>query len=195
MNCFKKSLFFFFYLSVFSICAFLRKSLCGFCSFSLKCARRLSETQTVPSDPLQEPHPQVESPLLPVEDATIICKSLCLSAFSKWSTVSPKERQKPLPLMEANEDGLGDSLTGIRMFGRRTLVPCQSGTGSGLSRRDAFAVIPASVESADSAARHGPLRGGDYFRQGGSVISVFGCGSLSSFCRVQLSAWQYEKMF
>lgn len=147
MNCFKKSFFFFFYLSVFSICAFLRKSLCGFCSFSLKCARRLSETQTLPSDPLQEPHRQVESPLLPVEDATIICKSLCLSAFSKWSTVSPKERQKPLPLMEANEDGLGDSLTGIRMFGRRTLVPCQSGTRNGLSRRDAFAVIPASVES------------------------------------------------
>lgn len=33
------------------------------------------------------------------------------------------------------------------MFGRRTLVPCQSGTRNGLSRRDAFAVIPASVES------------------------------------------------
>lgn len=48
--------------------------------------------------------------------------------------------------MEANEDGLGDSLTGVGMFGRRTLVLCQSGTRNGLSRRDALAVIPASGE-------------------------------------------------
>ena len=54
----KTSLFFFFFLTrvfvlrVFSICAFLRKIFSGLWSFSLKCARRLRETQTVPSDPL-----------------------------------------------------------------------------------------------------------------------------------------------
>lgn len=57
---------------MFSICAFLRQSLRGLCSFSLNGAGRLSETQTLPSYPRQEPHRQVESPLCPVEDATII---------------------------------------------------------------------------------------------------------------------------
>lgn len=41
-----------FVLRVFSICAFLRKIFTGLWSFSLKCAKRLSETQTLPSDPL-----------------------------------------------------------------------------------------------------------------------------------------------
>lgn len=101
---------FFFNSSMFSICAFLRNSLPGLCSFSLNCARRLSETQTLPSYPLQEPHRQVEPPLLPAEEATIIYKSSCLSAFSEWSIVTPENRQKQLPLTEANEDGSGGLL-------------------------------------------------------------------------------------
>lgn len=85
----------FFNLSMFSISAFLRQSLRGLCSFSLNGAGSLSETQTFPSYPLREPHRNVESPLLPVEDATIIYKSSCRSASSEWSIVTPKEdRQK-----------------------------------------------------------------------------------------------------
>lgn len=85
----------FFNSSMFSICAFLRKSLPGLCSFSLNGVGRLSETETLPSYPLQEPHWQVESPLFHVEDATIIYNSSCHSASSEWSIVTPKEdRQK-----------------------------------------------------------------------------------------------------
>lgn len=154
---------------MFSICAFLSKPLHGLYNFSLKCARRLSETQRLPSYPLQEPHLQhVESPLLPVKDATIICKSLCLSAFSEWSIVTPKEeRGKQLPLMKANEKGLRDSLIVLGMFRRRMLVLCQSGTRNSLSKKDAFALIPASVERVQSAAQHSSLCGGDGFRRDG----------------------------
>lgn len=171
---FKKKIVFFTWIC-FQFVHSLEKSLRGFCSFSLKCARRLSETQTLPSDPLQEPHPQKESPLFPVEDTTIICKSLFLSAFSEWSIVSPQERQKQLPLMEGNEDGLGDSLAGLGMFGRRTLVLCQSGTRNGLSRKDAL-LWSQPVWGECSQPRSAALCGGDDFTQCDleSVCSVVG---------------------
>lgn len=153
---------------MFSICAFLRNSLPGLCSFSLNCAGRLSETQTLPSYPLQEPHRQVEPPLLPAEEATIIYKSSCLSAFSEWSIVTPENRQKQLPLTEANENGSGDSLTVFGMFRRRTLIHGQAGAKNALSRKDAFAVMQASVERERPARRAARgLCGGEGFRGDG----------------------------
>lgn len=114
----------------------------------------------------RNPHRQVESPLLPVEDATILYESSCLSAFSEWSIVTPKEdRQKQLPLMEANEDGLGASLTVFGMFRRRMLIGGQAGARNALSRKDAFAVMQASVERGGSASRAARcLCGGEGFR-------------------------------
>lgn len=111
----------------------------------------------------------MEPPLLPAEEATIIYKSSCLSAFSEWSIVTPKEgRQKQLPLMEANEDGSGDSLTVFGMFRRRTLIRGQAGAKNALSRTDAFAVMQASVERERSASRAARcLCGGEGFRRDG----------------------------
>lgn len=153
-----------------------------------------------PFGPSSEIPPCMESPVLPLEDDTLIHKSLCVSLLSEWSIVTPnEERQKRLSLMEVNEDGLGDSLTFTVMFRARALVHCQSGTRNGQSREDAFALIPAvgrecrishRVPSAEGKAcgraGHGPR---------GPAISVFGCGSLASLCRAPLSALRHEKLF
>lgn len=91
----------------------LEKSLQGLWSFSLKCARRLSETQTLPSEPLRGRRPQVESPLLlPLGGGhpnLQVTASLCLLCIARCH---PKggEKRKQFPLMEANEDGLGGLL-------------------------------------------------------------------------------------
>lgn len=73
----KKVLVFFFFLTqvfVLRVCfQFVHSSekfLHGLWSFSLKCARRLSQTQTLPKDFLQKPRPAVESPCS-LGDATL----------------------------------------------------------------------------------------------------------------------------
>lgn len=96
--------------------------------------------------------------------------------------------------MEANEDGLGDSLTVFGMFRRRMLIRGQSGARNALSRKDAFAVMQASVERERSAAQHA-VSVEEKASDGTAGISVFGCGSLSSLWRAWLSALQYGKTF
>lgn len=118
--------------------------------------------------------------------------SLC---YLRGPTITPsQERRKRSPLMEANEDRLGDSFTFPGMFRVRTLVRCQSGARNGLSREDAFALIPAvwrecrishRVPSGEEMACDSPRR---------PAISAFGCGS-PSFGRPLLSALQHEKLF
>lgn len=97
-------------------------------------------------------------------------------------------------MIKAYEDGLGDSLTVLRMFRRRTLIRCQSGARNALRRKDAFAVMQASVERERSATQHA-VSVEEKVSDGTVVISVFGCESLSSLWRAWLSALQYGKKF
>lgn len=83
----------------------------------------------------------------------------------------------------------GNSLTFLGMFWTRTLVLCQSGT----SREDAPALIPARVESAESATGLSvEAMASDRPRR--SVTNVLGCGSHNALWRAWLSAWDHEKM-
>ena len=115
-----------FVLRVFSICAFPRKIFAGTLEFLPEMCQA-PETQTLPSEPLRELHPQVESPvLLPLGGGhpnLQVTASLCLLRIARCH---PKggEKRKQFPLMEANEDGLGDSLTFPGMFAPRALVLC-----------------------------------------------------------------------
>ena len=144
----KTSLFFFiftrvFVLRVFSICAFLRKIFTGLWSFSLKCARHLNETQTLPSDPLRNsvhkwnllsssgrrrnPNLQVTGSLC------LLCRAHC----------HPHGGETDENSSDGDKTGWGHSLTFPGMLAPRALVPCQSGTRNRLTRQDAFASIPA----------------------------------------------------
>ena len=143
-----------FVLRVFSICAFLRKIFSGLWSFSLKCARRLRETQTVPSDPLgnsahkwnllsssgwrRNPNLQVTG-----------------SLPSLRGPLSPPQRRDSQLRWRQMKTGCGRSLTFPGMLASRVLVPCQSGTRNRLSRQDAFALIPAPW-AAQSQAQGSP---------------------------------------
>lgn len=80
------------------------------------------------------------------------------------------------------------------MFRRRTLIWGQSGAINALRRKDAFAVMQAGVERERSAAQR-TVSVEEKASDGAVVISVFGCGSLSSLWRAWLSALQYEKKF
>lgn len=90
-------IFFYFFLtqvfcpsSMFSICAFFRKFLHGLWSFSLKCARRLSQTQTLPRDFLQKLHPGVESPSS-LDDATLECPHVSAPWEVHWHPPKSKK--------------------------------------------------------------------------------------------------------
>lgn len=148
----KTSLFFFFFLTrvfvlrVFSICAFLRKIFSGLWSFSLKCARRLRETQTVPSDPLgNSAHKwnllsasgRRRNPNLQVTG------SLCLLCGPHCHPHGGETDENSQLRCRQMKTGWGHSLTFPGMLVSRALVPCQSGTRNRLSRQDAFASIPA----------------------------------------------------
>lgn len=64
--------------------------------------------------------------------------------------------------------GRGDSLTVFGMFRRRTLIHGQAGAKNALSRKDAFAVMQASVERERPARRAARgLCGGEGFRGDG----------------------------
>lgn len=91
-----------------------------------------------------------------------MCQSSCLCVVH---CLLKEERQEQLPLMEANEDRLGESLAILGMFRRRTLVLCQSGARSDLSRKDAFALMQATVESVQSPPHSRvPCGGGGFGR-------------------------------
>lgn len=147
--------------SVFSIYAFLRKCLHELWSFSLKCARRLSQTQqTLPS----ETPPSCGISFLLLEDATLIRMALCV-LLSERSIVDPKgkKRQKQLPPMEAKEDRLRDAFTSLGMLTRGTLIRYHSGTRCSRSREGSLALIPASLESMHGWPQ-GSFSEGDGFR-------------------------------
>lgn len=139
--------------SMFSICAFFRNFLHGLWSFSLKCARRLSQTQTLPRDFLQKLHPGVESPSS-LNDATLECHHVSAPWEVHWHPQTARRGEKQSLPAEANEGRLGNISTFLGMFGTRMLdLLCQSEIRNCRSRTDALAESPASVESAELVGR------------------------------------------
>lgn len=155
-------------LSMFSICTFLRKFLHGLWSFSLKCARRLSQTQTPPKDFLQKLHPGVESPSS-LDDATLECHHVSALWEVRWHSQTARRGEKQSLPAEANEDRLGNISTSLGMFGTEILVPCQSETRNCRSGMDVLFENPASMESAELAM--GLLYGLDGFQNTGKLGS------------------------
>lgn len=154
--------------SMFSICAFLRKFLHGLWSFSLKCARRLSQTQALPTDFLQKLHPGVESPSS-LDDATLECHHVSALREVHWHSQIARRGEKQSRPAEADEDRLGNISTFLGMFRTRMLVPCQSETRNCGSGMDALAENPASMESAELAM--GLLYGWAGFQNTGKLRS------------------------
>ena len=183
-----------FVLRVFSICAFLRKIFTGLWSFSLKCARHLSETQTLPSDPLGNSVRKwnlLSSSGRRRNPSLQVTGSLCLRCGAHCH---PHRRETDENSSDGDKTGWGRSLTFPGMLAPRVLVPCQSGTRNRLTRQDAFASIPAPW--AAHRVRPRALCGrGASDRPQKPALSEHGCRSLSYLCRAGLSAWQHEKMF
>lgn len=181
---------------MFSICAFLRKSSRGLWSFSLKCARRLSETQTLPWDPLRELHLHVESLHLSLEDATLTGGSLCLSAFFDGSTVTPNEEKTKAVTTDGSKwrwvGGLHSLSWNVQ---NKDAGPLPVWNKKRSKQRRCFCSNPSQCGESAELGTQLSVKEMAADRPRGSGISVLGCGSLSSLCRARLLALQYEKMF
>lgn len=180
---------------MFSICAFFRKFLHGLWSFSLKCARRLSQTQTLPRDFLQKLHPGVESPSS-LDDATLECHHISAPWEVHWHPQTARRGEKQSLPAEAKEGRLGNS----------------SNFSWNVWNEDAGPPLPVwnkKLQKQDGCSCWEPSQRGECRVswswacsvevlaskiQESSVVSVFCCGSASGLYRARLSTLQHEKM-
>lgn len=167
------------------------KFLHGLWSFSLKCARRLSQTRTLPKDFLQKPRPAVESPGS-LSDATLEWHRV--SALWEVLCHSQPARRGRKALAPSGRRQAREHLSLSWNVWIKDAGPLPVWTRNCRSHTDGLAKIPASMESAELAMGLALYKGWLPKHWGSSVVNVLGCASTSGLYRAQLSTLQHEKM-
>lgn len=158
------------------------------------------DTKT-PFGPSSEIPPCVASPLLPLEDDTLIRKSLCLSAFCavhchpkggemKAVIADGSKRRWTGGLLNLPWNVWSEGTGPLPVWNKKRLVEAE---------RMLLLWSQQWRESAESATGFLPRRRRLADGMGAGprwpVISVFGCGSLAFLYRAPLSALPHEKLF
>lgn len=135
---------------MFSICAFLRKFLHGLWSFSLKCARRLSQTRTLPKDFLQKLRPATESPGS-LDDATQEWHHVSALWEVHGHSQTARRGRKALATSRCKQRQVREHLNLSWNVWNKDAGPLPVRTRNCRSWTDVLAKIPVSMESAELA--------------------------------------------